>query len=178
MGLYVSQNHYYLNYFLFLKVEYIIPDLSKNSVLSVFRTFLLWSKSSKTPVKFTCLTCLVFSPDRFLFRIKPASGGNRTLTLTTQTSSTYERYLNISQSYGYNTVEPGCKRKFSGPFMLNLDIKETGYSGNLDIWEKKGWSSGFSYIQVQLYLYKGGIFTCVSILKCLLQISFPNYYYT
>jgi hypothetical protein len=30
-----------------------------------------------------------------------------------------------------NTVEPGYKRKLSGPSMLNLDIKETGYSGIL-----------------------------------------------
>jgi hypothetical protein len=35
--------------------------------------------------------------------------------------------------------------------MLNLDLKESGYSGNLNIREKKGWSPGFSYIQVRLY---------------------------
>lgn len=36
-----------------------------------------------------------------------------------------------------DTVEPGFNRNFFGPFMLNLDIKETEYSGNLDIKEKK-----------------------------------------
>jgi hypothetical protein len=62
-------------------------------------------------------------------------------------------YIQVVQNL-MNTVEPGYKRKLSGPFMLNLDIKETGYSGNLDIREKKGWSPGFSYIQVLLYHFK------------------------